>query len=163
MGDSAKVEGFDFAYQGLIGIWEGFQPILGDEGFGRSGTVGRPESPFVASMHASVEVLPSGTRTPSALSGHRVQHSSHLRDGSGNDAGSIHSSRRASTQLVNFDTAVSALNDARSKITGSDTVTVGMSYPPLDIKTAKHARRKLALALCEWDLTKDEFVSSLQR
>ncbi|KAG9038629.1 hypothetical protein FRB95_000218 [Tulasnella sp. JGI-2019a] len=165
VGDSSIVGGFDFSYQGLLGIWEGIRPISADEvatTHPSTPNATRPVSPTTSSLHINTDVHPSPTLPPLIVSGHRI--SLHTRDGSGKEGGlPALTSRRTSVQHLNFDAAIDSLNDMRSKIGTVDTLPVGMSYLALDVRTARSGRRKLALALCDWDLTKEDFVAALQR
>ncbi|KAG8863265.1 hypothetical protein FRB96_008756 [Tulasnella sp. 330] len=167
--DSSKVGGFDFSYQGLLGIWEGVQPLTPDDvTITRVSTPSatRSVSPSASSLHVSTDFHSSTSRPSSIGGGHRI--SLHVREGSARDSGGSSSlsaltDRRGSVQNLDYDTAVEALNDMRNKIGAVDTLPMGVSYLALDVQTSRPGRRKLALALCDWDLTKEDFVTALQR
>ena len=160
IGYSHKIHGFDFSHQGLLGIWEGFTPASTNLMERHPTLRSRPESPSIATLSLNSGLTPNTTRPPSVAPGAKRQ--SVTAYAYKEPAAPVPSLATARTQTNNaeFDIAVEILNDSRVKIRGRSYV--GLGYPTISAKTHKAARRRLALALCEWDLSTEEFAMEIK-
>lgn len=173
MGGVAQVGGFDFTYQGLFGVWDGFPTALpsGPLTLDPALSINLPtapsptpflpqpqpgESPFVSNL-----TLPDAATRPPSFGGvrpNRLSIGSHSREASSGLAQS-----RVAASALDFDGAIGLLNQARLKAKSYSAGINRFNHPPLDVKSLRSGRRQLALALCDWDLSRDEFLDLLRK
>ncbi|KAH9892448.1 hypothetical protein C8Q73DRAFT_761814 [Cubamyces lactineus] len=140
---SSVIEGYNFAYQGLSGIWDGFRPM-------------RPHPPsnqHTPRMHSQSALFDGPSNSPLlaplGLDVPRRSHSKH-------SGGRKRSRPPASTLPDDFLAAIDILN-ARSM--GSES---SASWKP-SVHTARHAQRRFALQLCGWSLAQDDLARAIKR
>ncbi len=119
---------FDFAYQGILSVWEGFIPLSGP------GKV--PVTTFSDESNTMNRTSSGrGHKRPSARAKEKAQ---------------------AEQALLRqqYESAVDVMNGRRHHGTKRD-------WPKSASPTSKVARRQLALALCDWDVTDEELVDQI--
>ncbi|PCH35953.1 hypothetical protein WOLCODRAFT_126455 [Wolfiporia cocos MD-104 SS10] len=134
---TSRLEGYNFAYQGLSGIWEGFRP--------------QPQAP--TSTHTTPRMVKRSmllntpvaalTALPDIHSNPSSRHSSRRR---GHPAGGV---------PEDFLSAIHELNERN----GHDL----QGWKPAISATAKLAQRQLALQLCGWSLAEDDLERATKR
>ncbi|TFK24770.1 hypothetical protein FA15DRAFT_618942 [Coprinopsis marcescibilis] len=133
-----RLHGFDFAFQGLAGIWEGLQPSS-------------PQAPPNSVDDTPIAVQRSLLLdVPGSLPTHHSQQSS--------SAGGVGTSRRshspADDLYGNWNAVLAVLIERR----GVDKTSWKPSLP-----TTKLAQRQLALQLCGWSLRDEELKAAVKR
>ncbi|TDL25945.1 WD40 repeat-like protein [Rickenella mellea] len=124
---SHKIHGFDFSYQGLLGIWEGLQVASpNDSGVNFEG----PEIPVASEFPPSPLDANLDIPSPPRLRHARRSHS---------PTDSYHG---------DYITALNTLNSRRD---------VDKSTTKVTVTTSKLAHRRLALALCNWKIGEEVF------
>ncbi|KAI0746113.1 hypothetical protein C8Q76DRAFT_852601 [Earliella scabrosa] len=138
---SPVIEGYNFAYQGLSGIWEGFKPIHPSP---RSGQP-TPRMPARSALFdaASPLLAPLNLEVP-----HHRSSSKHT--------GRKRSQVPASTLPEDFLIAIDELN-ARCGSMES-----GVGWKP-SVATARLSQRRFALQLCGWSLAQDTLARAIRR
>ena len=138
---SPVIEGYNFAYQGLSGIWEGFKPIHPSP---RSGQP-TPRMPARSALFdaASPLLAPLNLEVP-----HHRSSSKHT--------GRKRSQVPASTLPEHFLIAIDELN-ARCGSMES-----GAGWKP-SVATARLSQRRFALQLCGWSLAQDTLARAIRR
>lgn len=169
----AQIGGFDFTYQGLFGIWEGFPatlspgPLSFDPAFSINPPTTPSPTPFVPQpqLNESPSVpnltLPDPATRPPSFGGvrpNRLSIGSHGREASSGLAQS-----RVSTLVPDFDGAIAQLNQARLKAKSYSVGINRFNHHSLDVKSLRSGRRQLTLALCDWDLSRDDFLDLLRK
>jgi len=139
--EASRIHGFDFANQGVLGIWEGLQPTPRTPSLERDPTIEQPQSHDV---EFSLLSLPhddtDGYRTPGRQRRRRSLRRSH------SPADQLHG---------DFAAAVHTLNIRR----GYDRASVAKISAP----TSKLAQRRLCLTLCGWNQGDDELLRATTR
>lgn len=142
---SSIVEGYNFAYQGLSSIWEGFKPMHPPPPSSQPtprmpvrnslyDVAGPTSSPLLAPLNLDVP-----TRSTSRHAGGRKR----------NQAPTSHLPEE-------FLAAIEELN-ARSRA-----VRDGVAWKP-SVKTERLAQRRFALQLCGWSLAQDDLARAIKR
>ena len=138
------VEGYNFAYQGLLGVWEGFKPIR----------PAPPSSQPTPRMHARNVLYDNGATASPLLRSLNLdvptRSASRHRSGRGRNHAS------ASNLPEDFLSAIEELN-ARSRA-----VSDGIAWKPF-VSTSRLAQRRLALQLCGWSLAQDDLTRAIER
>ncbi|OBZ70568.1 hypothetical protein A0H81_09441 [Grifola frondosa] len=132
------LEGYDFSYQGLFGIWEGFRPFLP-----HIAPPPTPRMPQRSTLFDLSSPLISGLTLESRGSRSNSKHGGRRR------------SRPPTTQLPEeFLTAIAALNGRSAR-----------EQPPWrpSVATARLAQRQFALQLCGWSLAEDDLAVAIKR
>ncbi|QRV94364.1 SEH-associated protein 4 [Ceratobasidium sp. AG-Ba] len=147
-GASSRINGIEFSYQGVLGIWDGFAPFSPPP----PTTFHTSDSPMYSPLLSVASPQIGMSRPPSQRGGKRGdRHKSPQRDG--------------------YDAAVSVLNMRRDSAadTGGGTGDNGASFntsPGSDGQKRRFGRlgrRRLALALCGWDISNTELKSEIAR
>ncbi|KAL4248763.1 WD repeat mio family protein [Abortiporus biennis] len=137
---TAVLEGYNFSYQGVFGIWEGFRQMP---------------------SHVSANPTPRITHRSLLLDQQPVlgNYEHRARSGSRHDSLSRHDSYRRSRPPVeqtqdDFVSAIVTLNARRDS---------GKANWRPSAPTAKLAQRQLALHLCGWSLAEDDLASAIRK
>lgn len=157
IGGTPTVAGFDFAFQGLFGVWEAFPPSRQEGTVPATSTPQTNDSPNPTALFVTTSPGAGNSRPPSSGYSRRLSVSSHSKEPSANTLSSA--ATLLSSQPLDFDAAVDMLNEKRSK---AEHALTRVGYSTLEVKTNRPGRRKLALALCDGDLSKDDFIKVLK-
>ncbi|PPQ65556.1 hypothetical protein CVT24_010819 [Panaeolus cyanescens] len=134
-----RLHGYDFSFQGLAGLWEGFPPIA------LPGQTMPDETP-TAGPRTLLDV-PNAPQMHHSLSGSTTS--------SGEDR---HSSRRSHSPADDFHGNWTAALRSLASRRGADRSTW---KPP--VSTSKLVQRQLALQVCGWSLREDELTAAIDR
>lgn len=135
---SSRLEGFNFAYQGISGIWEGFRSSRPQTSANPTPRMtDRPLSDTSGQLVSALRVEPRSRRSASKHSTRRRSHPP------------------SALQSEEFLSAINSLNERT--IFGSES-----NWKP-SVATSKLAQRRCALQLSGWDLGEEELVSSVER
>ena len=128
-----RLHGYDFSYQGLLGIWEGFNPSsVPRQNFDR-------DTP-VPGQHSLLLDLPVGQRADSTSVGHETQ-----------------SSERSRSPDDLFGSWSAALHSLAAR-RGTDRSTWKPTVP-----TNKLVQRQIALQVCGWSVREEELTAAVKR
>ncbi|KAG8931547.1 hypothetical protein FRC02_002535 [Tulasnella sp. 418] len=141
---SHNVNGFDFSYQGLLGIWDGLASSYSTES--RLVHAIDTAAPINERLQDDAQVSPQYSQPYGRRSAELPRRDSSIPEMSGH--------------VIGYDATLEILNSIRRSRANRESG-IGMGYPEIDIPTNKLQRRKLGLALCDWDLTKDGFVNEI--
>lgn len=135
----SRIHGFDFANQGVLGIWEGFQPVSRTTSSERDLGIGHPMG---RNVQPSLLALPD-SEGYGTVGRHRRKRS-------------LRRSHSPADQLHgDFVAAVHTLNNRR----GYDRASVTKISAP----TSKLAQRRFCLTLCGWNQGDDELLRATGR
>ncbi|KAI0699871.1 hypothetical protein C8T65DRAFT_742322 [Cerioporus squamosus] len=140
---SPVIEGYNFAYQGLSGIWEGFKPVRPSPPSGQP----TPRLP----MRSTLFDGPTASPLLAPLSLEVPPHRS-----SSKHTGRKRSQAPASNLPEDFLAAIEELN-ARSGNTES-----AAAWKP-SVATGRLSQRRFALQLCGWSLAQDDLARAMRR
>ena len=131
-----RLHGYDFSYQGLLGIWEGFNP---------SSVPIQPvgEDAPVPEQRSLLLDLPVGLRVGSTSNGGHERQSSH---------------RSRSPQADDLFGSWSAALHSLAARRGTDR----SSWKPT-VPTNKLVQRQIALQVCGWSLREEELTAAVKR
>lgn len=141
--ESSRVYGFDFAYQGVLSIWEGLTPTSSSRS---SATFETPQP--------SDSSAPTRTSSSTAIPA----------PGSRPNINSRRLSRTRSTldpTRLQYETAIETVTSRKSVSLGG-IVGVKKEMPKAMVGSSRLTRRQYALSLCDWDLTDAEFEEQIQ-
>lgn len=136
------IEGYNFAYQGLLGIWEGFRPT-------RPHPSSNQPTPRMARSALFDGPAPSPKLTALSL---EVPHRS-----SSKQSGGRKRSRPPASALP--DDFVAAIEELNARSGNSESVA---AWKP-SVGTARLAQRRFALQLCAWSLAHDDLARAIKR
>ena len=140
---SPVIEGYNFSYQGLSGIWEGFKPVRTSPPSGQP----TPRLPMRSALFdgpaASPLLAPLSLEVP-------------LHRSSSRHTGRKRNQIPASNLPEDYLTAIEELN-ARSGIPDSN----GAWKP--SVSTGRLSQRRFALKLCGWSLAPDDLAGAIRR
>ncbi|EIW63592.1 uncharacterized protein TRAVEDRAFT_43879 [Trametes versicolor FP-101664 SS1] len=139
---SPMIEGYNFAYQGLIGIWESFRPT-------RPHPSSNQPTPRMARSALFDGPAPSPKLTALSL---EVPHRS-----SSKQSGGRKRSRPPASALP--DDFVGAIEELNARSGNSESVA---AWKP-SVGTARLAQRRFALQLCAWSLAHDDLARAIKR
>ncbi|KAJ1304891.1 hypothetical protein OPQ81_006025 [Rhizoctonia solani] len=157
-GGSSRINGLEFKFQGVLGIWEGFGPVTTAQvtNQGQHGAIDSPNySPLLGAP------IPPGHQSPA------LGYNANL--GLSRPPSQRGGKRHRSPQRDNYDAAISILNMRRDSMmdnpgengaafTGSDSREPGSRR-----RFGRLGRRRLALALCGWDISNTEIRADISR
>ncbi|KAG8762831.1 hypothetical protein FRC11_007612 [Ceratobasidium sp. 423] len=161
-GGSSRISGLEFKYQGVLGIWEGFSPMTVMR-VSNQNQLGAMDSPAYSPL-LGAPVPPQGHSSP-ALGYNTNLGLSRPPSQRGGKRGERH----RSPQRDNYDTAIGILNMRRDSMadnsgesgaafTGPDSREIGSKR-----RFGRLERRRLALALCGWDISNSEIRADIIR
>ncbi|EUC66944.1 WD repeat protein, putative [Rhizoctonia solani AG-3 Rhs1AP] len=160
-GASSRINGFEFKYQGVLGIWEGFSPITAAQ-TSNQGQLSAIDSPTYSPLLGAT--IPQGYSSP-ALGYNTNLGLSRPPSQRGGKRGERH----RSPQRDNYDAAISILNVRRDSMT-DNTGDSGATFTNPDSRDTgtrrrfgRLGRRRLALALCGWDISDAEIRADIAR
>ncbi|KAI0355754.1 hypothetical protein OH77DRAFT_1402535 [Trametes cingulata] len=142
---SPIIEGYDFAYQGVLGIWEGFRPT-------RRHPPSSQPTPRMPARSASAFFDGPGASPLLAPLSLDVHHRSHSRHSGGRKR-----SRPPPSALP--EDFVAAIEELNARSGNSESVA---AWRP-SVHTARLAQRRFALQLCERSLAQDDLARSIKR
>lgn len=159
-GGSSRINGLEFKYQGVLGIWEGFGPLT--------------SSSTLASTQAHSNAIDSpnfspllGMGTPQAHSSPAIGYNSNLGlSRPPSQRGGKRGERHRSPQRDGYDAAISILNmrrDSMADNTGDNGAAFSSSDSREKRRFGRLGRRRLALALCGWDINNTEIRTDISR
>ncbi|TBU61554.1 hypothetical protein BD310DRAFT_872921 [Dichomitus squalens] len=136
---SPIIEGYNFAYQGLIGIWEGFRPIRPSPPSGQPTPRMPARSALFDGPSASPLLIPSSLELPPRPS-------------------SKHTSRRRNQVPTSSlpEDFLNAIDELNMRSGSSET------WKP-SVSTARLSQRRFALQLCGWSLAQDDLARAIQK
>ncbi len=140
---SPVIEGYNFAYQGLSGIWEGFKPVRPSPPSGQPTPRLPTRSTLFDGPTASPLLAPLSLEVPT-------------RRPSSKNTGRKRSQVPASNLPEDFLAAIDELN-ARSGNSES-----AASWKP-SVATGRLSQRRFALQLCGWSLAQDDLARAMRR
>ncbi|KAI0071900.1 hypothetical protein K474DRAFT_1629835 [Panus rudis PR-1116 ss-1] len=152
---TSLVEGYNFAYQGIWGIWDGFRPSQTHISAHPTPRVPHrnlldPPTTLASALNLDMKRTRSGSRHGGGGSG------------GGGSGGARRRSRPPSDVIIpdEFLGAIAVLN-SRKESTGVDGGG-GSSWQP-SVPTAKLSQRQLALYLCGWNLAEEDLTYAIKR
>ncbi|KAI0744299.1 hypothetical protein C8Q80DRAFT_889791 [Daedaleopsis nitida] len=139
---SPLIEGYNFAYQGLSGIWEGLKPTKPSPPSGQPTPRLPARNTFFDGATASPLLAPLNLEVPQ------------------NRPSSKHTSRKrgqvpASTLPEDFLAAIEELNARSGYVDG------GAAWKP-SVSTTRLSQRRFALQLCGWSLAQDDLARAIR-
>jgi len=137
---TSRIHGFDFANQGVLGIWEGFQPASRTTSLERDLRIEQPTGRDVEPSLLSLPEERAGYSTPGRQRRRRSLRRNH------SPADQLHG---------DFAAAVHILNNRR----GYDRASVTKISAP----TSRLAQRRFCLTLCGWNQGDDELLRATTR
>ncbi|QRW21790.1 SEH-associated protein 4 [Rhizoctonia solani] len=160
-GASSRINGLEFKYQGVLGIWEGFSPAAGTHASNQNHTsavdsptysplLGAPIPPAHSSPALGYNANLGLSRPPSQRGGKRGE-------------------RHRSPQRDNYDAAISILNMRRDSLAdnGGENGAAFMGTDSRELGSKRRfgrlGRRRVALALCGWDISNTEVRADIAR
>ncbi|KAG8746632.1 hypothetical protein FRC10_004235 [Ceratobasidium sp. 414] len=152
VGASSRINGIEFSYQGVLGIWDGFAPFSAPPALAQNPHSHMSDSPAYSPLLSVASPQIGMSRPPSQRGGKRGdRHKSPQRDG--------------------YDAAVGVLNMRRDSVaeTGNGGGENGATFAPSGSdarekrRLGRLGRRRLALALCGWDISNAELRSEISR
>ena len=135
--ESSRVHGFDFTYQGVLSIWEGFPSL--------SHRISSAEDKERATSHADQQGSHSSVSTTGRTSSGRGHRRPSSRNKSAGESPRLH-----------YELAIEAIN-------GKRTFGVKKDLPSTAVHSTRAARRQFALSLCGWDYSDEEFRREIER
>ncbi|KAG8729837.1 hypothetical protein FRC12_020678, partial [Ceratobasidium sp. 428] len=152
VGASSRINGIEFSFQGVLGIWDGFPPF-------------NPPPAPVQTQHSHISDSPTYSPLLSVASPQvGISRPPSQRGGKRGD-------RHKSPQRDGYDAAVSVLNMRRDSVAdsgGDNGASFAVSGSELRDGGQKRrfgrlGRRRLALALCGWDISNTELRNEITR
>ncbi|KAF8493614.1 hypothetical protein JB92DRAFT_2998338 [Gautieria morchelliformis] len=137
---ASRIHGFEFANQGVLGIWEGLQPVARTPSLERNQNVEPPQVHEGNTLLSLPDEDADGYRTPNRRRRRRSLRRSH------SPLDQLHG---------DFSAAVHALNIRR----GYDRASVAK----ISVSTSRLAQRRFCLSLCGWNQGDDELLRAVAR